>query len=76
MNILDLYGASGAGELRKASTTKGGEWHGPCPGCGGDDRFHVWPEQKDGGTYWCRGCNKAGDISGKQSGKPTQGELP
>ena len=27
-----------------------GEHAGPCPWCGGDDRFHVWPE----GNYFCR----------------------
>lgn len=49
--------------LRKASSTKGGEWHGPCPWCGGKDRFHVWPEQDGGrGTYWCRSCGKGGDA--------------
>jgi len=28
----------------------GTEYAGPCPWCGGDDRFHVWEE----GNYWCR----------------------
>ena len=42
--------------------TKGGEWQGPCPACGGTDRFHIWPMQNEGkGSYWCRGCEKAGD---------------
>ena len=60
MNVLDL--ASGKVKLKKVSGTHGGEWQGPCPGCGGKDRFHVWPEQDDGrGGYWCRSCEKAGD---------------
>lgn len=60
MNVLDL--ASKKVKLRKVSTTSGGEYQGPCPACGGDDRFHVWPAQHDGkGSYWCRGCGKAGD---------------
>lgn len=60
MNTLDL--ASRRVELRKASSTHGGEWQGPCPACGGTDRFHVWPEQNEGrGGYWCRGCGKTGD---------------
>jgi len=60
MNTLDL--AARRVKLRKASATHGGEWHGPCPSCGGTDRFHVWPQQQDGkGSYWCRGCGKAGD---------------
>lgn len=45
-----------------ASTARGPEWHGPCPVCGGRDRFHVWPEQGDGGTWWCRACDKGGDL--------------
>ena len=60
MNTLDL--ASKRVQLRKASTTNGGEWQGPCPGCGGTDRFQVWPAQYEGkGGYWCRGCGKTGD---------------
>jgi len=48
--------------LKKVASTRGGEWHGPCPACGGTDRFHVWPMENDGrGSYWCRGCNRAGD---------------
>ncbi len=61
MNVLDL--AHKKIKLRKVSMTKGGEWQGPCPGCGGNDRFHVWPEQNHGaGSYWCRSCEKAGDA--------------
>ncbi len=60
MNTLDL--ASKHVQLRKASSTDGGEWQGPCPGCGGEDRFHVWPAQNEGkGGYWCRGCGRTGD---------------
>jgi hypothetical protein len=48
--------------LKKVSNTYGGEWQGPCPSCNGKDRFHVWPAQHEGnGSYWCRGCDKAGD---------------
>ncbi|MEN6464522.1 MAG: CHC2 zinc finger domain-containing protein [Syntrophaceae bacterium] len=60
MNVLDL--AQRKVKLRKVAGTKGGEWQGPCPGCGGNDRFHVWPDQKEGkGSYWCRGCSQGGD---------------
>ena len=60
MNTLEL--ATKRVALRKASSTNGGEWQGPCPSCGGTDRFHVWPEQNEGrGGYWCRGCGKIGD---------------
>ena len=61
MNVLNL--AQQHVHLNKVSNTKGGEWQGPCPGCGGKDRFHVWPEQNGGkGTYWCRSCGKGGDT--------------
>ena len=60
LNILTLYQDLTHQAPEKASTTNGGEYHGPCPACGGRDRFHVWPEQRYGGTYWCRGCGKAG----------------
>lgn len=60
MNTLDL--ALRRTKLRKVSGTKGGEWQGPCPGCGGTDRFHVRPEDQNGkGGYGCRGCGKYGD---------------
>jgi len=56
MNLLDLLPG-----LKKAATTGGGEWAGPCPFCEGNDRFRVWPEQGPTGRYWCRGCGKKGD---------------
>lgn len=42
----------------------GSEHGGPCPWCGGDDRFRVWPDQGTGdlGRYWCRRCGRKGDI--------------
>ncbi len=61
MNILDAVGQAGI-KLRKA-VTSGREYCGPCPGCReGDDRFHVWPDRGEGGTYWCRRCNAKGDL--------------
>ena len=65
MNVLDL--ALRKVKLKKVSGTNGGEWQGPCPGCGDmtrsdSDRFHVWPNQNEAkGAYWCRGCGKTGD---------------
>lgn len=65
MNVLEL--AQKYVQLKKVATTKGGEWQGPCPGCGGTDRFHVWPDANNGeGKYWCRPalrghCGKSGD---------------
>ena len=39
------------------------EWAGPCPLCGGEDRFTVTTDAgRDGlGLFWCRGCNTGGD---------------
>ena len=46
--------------LRQVASTNGGEWAGPCPICGGQDRFHIQPDQ----DWWiCRGCQpKGGDT--------------
>lgn len=59
-DILEL--ASGMVVLKKVATTNGGEYAGPCPGCGGSDRFRVWPADRGGrGSFWCRGCGRGGD---------------
>lgn len=44
---------------KKAASTHGGEYHSPCPNCGGSDRFILWPQR---GRYWCRRCNISGDL--------------
>jgi DNA primase len=44
---------------KKAASTGGGEYKGPCPWCGGNDRFSILPEKDH---YVCRRCKKAGDI--------------
>lgn len=58
-------------KMRRISNAKGGEWCGPCPVCGGDDRFRCWPSQpgahtaqKAGisGSWWCRKCDSGGDV--------------
>lgn len=73
IGLLDLLRAKvDPAKIRKASGAKGGEWHSPCPLCGGNDRFSVFPEQEGGelcrkhglrGTWSCvRGCGKGGDL--------------
>lgn len=57
MNIHDLMSADGF-ILKYKASTNGGEYAGPCPFCGGTDRFCVWPVED---RYWCRSCNKSGD---------------
>lgn len=61
MNILSLVKQTGV-EPRKVSNTNGGEYASPCPWCGGNDRFRVWPEEGNGGRYWCRQCERKGDA--------------
>jgi DNA primase len=51
VNLLDLIGS--ATSLRKVAGTQGGEFAGPCPFCGGTDRFHVQPERH---LWFCRAC--------------------
>jgi len=49
--------------FRRVGSTNGGEFAGPCPFCGGKDRFRVWPEHPSGrGRWWCRQCGKNGDA--------------
>jgi hypothetical protein len=43
--------------------TNGGEWAGPCPLCGGRDRFRIWPNpSKRHPRAWCRQCGVSGDA--------------
>lgn len=37
------------------------EFCGPCPSCGGRDRFTLWPKEGPTGRYYCRGCGASGD---------------
>ena len=48
--IIDLLGGY---QLKKVATTGGGELAGPCPFCGGKDRFRVQPNQN---IWLCRNC--------------------
>lgn len=59
-DILALIQQESGLSFKKLAATHGGEYAGPCPWCGGNDRFLVWPQYK-GGRYWCRGCEKKGD---------------
>ena len=61
MNLLDIAQKNGL-TFKRAGGLHGGKYHGPCPVCGGTDRFHIWPEQGDHGTFWCRSCQLAGDA--------------
>lgn len=61
MDLLERAKKDGR-TYRKASSANGGEYHGPCPSCGGTDRFHIWPAQGEHGTFWCRSCGIGGDA--------------
>jgi len=56
MNILDIMDAS---NLRRKTPS---ELAGPCPKCGGTDRFIIQPEKGRTGRYWCRQCGIKGDA--------------
>ena len=62
MNLLDITFL--AGTLKHVAGNSGGEFAGPCPKCGGEDRFRVWPDHPSGaagGKFYCRGCHWSGD---------------
>jgi len=48
-------------QLKKHANTAGGEWSGPCPFCGGKDRFYVQPYAKPFPRWACRQCTPGGD---------------
>jgi DNA primase len=61
---IDLLAIAGKDTpLERVASTNGGEWAGPCPFCGGDDRFRLWPQHPGGrGRWWCRRCDRGGDA--------------
>jgi hypothetical protein len=50
IDITQFISLSG---LKKVATSRGGEYKGQCPFCGGDDRFVVWPAEN---KWSCRHC--------------------
>lgn len=64
LTVTELYTRRGlALKPKGASAKRGPEFCGPCPDCGGEDRFLVWPEQNGGhGSFACRQCGKKGDV--------------
>lgn len=53
----------------------GDEYAGPCPWCGGRDRFRVWQDRRN---YWCRPgpghCNRKGFVDELMTGKLSREE--
>jgi DNA primase len=59
---VDLFSLVGINtKLRKTAGTRGGEYHGACPLCGGSDRFWIHPRH-DPPEWKCRGCGRGGDA--------------
>lgn len=59
-NLEELYKQRGFAAKPKIA----GEIGGPCPFCGGKDRFTIFTRQgRDNlGRFWCRQCGKSGDA--------------
>ena len=57
MALLQLLQADGL-QAKRVASTNGGEYHSPCPGCGGLDCFIIWDKKE---RYFCRRCEKKGD---------------
>jgi len=64
MILLDLAQQAGLNP-KWAAGTGGGEYHSPCPVCGGKDRFFMQPSRQMRncrGSYRCRQCGIYGDT--------------
>ncbi|MGB5217355.1 MAG: primase-helicase zinc-binding domain-containing protein [Smithella sp.] len=63
MNIIELLQQDNL-KLKHVAATSGGEFHGECPKCGGNDRFLSWPNDRPekGGKFYCRQCKFSGDA--------------
>ena len=62
IDLLGRVGRDVTAELKRMSSTNGGEYASPCPWCGGRDRFRVWPNADPVPRFWCRQCERNGDA--------------
>jgi DNA primase len=66
IRAVDIVAVIGSDtHLTRVANTNGGEHAGPCPFCGGTDRFRVWPNSTrhhGKGRFWCRRCDESGDA--------------
>lgn len=60
-DLLTMYEQDLPGGAKRVSSHRGGEWHGPCPVCGGNKRFRLQPAHGDNGYFKCRDCGVGGD---------------
>lgn len=88
MILIDLLQEIGI-ETKKVASTNGGEYHSPCPKCGGRDRFFTHPNRKMKnciGSFCCRQCGISGDsiqfcrdfldLSFQEAVERVQGTMP
>ena len=61
----------GMGSGLRPVTVRPGEWNGPCPLCGGTDRFHV----RDGGNGALVGCRNCIDGQSPNGRRQRFGEM-
>jgi len=57
--LIEVLKEDGLNPVKKSSSN-GGEYCSPCPWCGGNDRFLIWPNEGQSGRWWCRKCGKNG----------------
>lgn len=60
-DILTLIGNRVVLKAVGKTTTRGKEEAGPCPNCGGTDRFHVLPDRQQ---WFCRSCTGEPETEG------------
>lgn len=60
-DLLSLVELDGFYTVRK-STSRGGQYNGPCPWCQGTDRFRVQPHYGPYGFFACSQCGRSGSA--------------
>ncbi len=61
VDLLTLLEQDGFRAVRR-STSRGGQYNGACPWCGGRDRFRVQPQQGRYGWFACAQCERRGNA--------------
>ncbi len=61
IDLLSLVEQDGFRAVR-TSTSRGGQYNGPCPFCGGTDRFRVQPSHGNYGWFACTQCEHKGSA--------------
>lgn len=57
-HVRQIYEREGFRIAHKAQANGQTEYHGPCPSCGGTDRFILYEADN---SFWCRKCAVSGD---------------